>query len=275
MSLDLPAAQTVPQPLYCRELGAGARRVLALHCTLAHSGAWRGLAEAMGAEVTIRATDMLCHGRSPDWDGQGDFLDRMAAAALAHLDGPMDVVGHSFGASVALRLALARPDLVRSLTLIESVHFAMIRDEHPDLMAAQARSSAPFQAAVEAGDYETAARLFNGGWGDNGGRGWADLPEPMRAAMVRGVRIVPACSPAIIEDRLGLTRPGALDPLRMPVLLLRGGQTEPIIAAVNAAFARRIPGAENRAVDGAGHMLPVTHPTATAKELRRFFARSG
>ena len=37
---------------------------------------------------------------------------------------PMDVVGHSFGGSIALRLALEMPELVKSLTLIEPVCFA-------------------------------------------------------------------------------------------------------------------------------------------------------
>ncbi len=37
-------------------LGHGPRGVLALHCTIAHSGAWRGLAEVMGdADILMMA----------------------------------------------------------------------------------------------------------------------------------------------------------------------------------------------------------------------------
>lgn len=264
----------VPQPIFARGFGHGPRRVLALHCTIAHSGAWRGLAAQMEDEITLTATDMLCHGRSPDWDGQGDFQDRMTQAALAHLTEPMDVVGHSFGASVALRLAAARPDLVRTLTMIESVHFAFVKNDYPDVMRRQQEDSAPFRDAAAAGDYALAARIFNRGWGGDSSPPWDEMPEAMRAAMTRGVRIVPACSPSIIEDRPGLTKPGALDMVSMPVLLLRGDQTEDIVAAVNDTFERVLPNAQNVVVPGAGHMLPVSHPKETADALRGLFARA-
>jgi lipase len=46
---------------------------------------------------------------------------------------PVDVIGHSFGGTVALRLAVERPDLVRSLVLIEPVFVAALLADRPDL----------------------------------------------------------------------------------------------------------------------------------------------
>ena len=109
----MTVAKAVLPPVHVRTLGAGARKVLALHCTIAHSGAWSGLAVALGDQATLIATDMLSHGRSPDWGGQGDFFDLTTALSRAQLSEPMDVIGHSFGAMVALRLAIEYPDLVR------------------------------------------------------------------------------------------------------------------------------------------------------------------
>lgn len=52
----------------------------------------------------------------------GAYAERVAAAVEAlGLSKPAFVVGHSFGGGVALRLASDRPDLVRSLTLVNSV----------------------------------------------------------------------------------------------------------------------------------------------------------
>lgn len=261
------------QSLFHRSFGDGARQVLALHCTMAHSGAWRGLAANL-PEATIMATDMLNHGRSPDWDGQGDFQQSMVEACLPLLEEPMDVVGHSFGATVALRLALSRPEKVRSLTIIEPVYFAVAQLDRPELVAEEQEQAAPFHEAVLAGEHEKAARIFNKGWGGDAGPGWDDLPEQTRAAMARGVQIVPHCAPSIIQDRHGIMHPGVLESLTMPSLMLRGATSEEIIGVVNDGLARRLPNADNQVIAGAGHMLPITHPVETAKAMQTLFARA-
>jgi pimeloyl-ACP methyl ester carboxylesterase len=258
-------------PLAVRRFGKGGRRVLALHCTLAHAGAWRGLAEAMPDEIGLLAPDMFGHGRSPDWDGSGDFTERMVSALVPLIDAPVDVVGHSMGGVIALHLAAWHSQLVRSLTLIEPVLFGIVAQEAPALLKAQAAQNAPFEAAIATGDFDAAARLFNGGWGAEGGRSWADTPEAVRAAMARGVRIVPACAPAVTKDRFGLFAAGGLNGVTMPVRLLHGDQTQPIVAAANQGVARQLPQARVCVVAGAGHMLPITHPVAVADQLRAVF----
>ncbi|MHA6264922.1 alpha/beta fold hydrolase [Arenibacterium sp. CAU 1754] len=267
-------ALTPAQPLASRTFGTGPRKVLALHCTIAHAGAWRALANAMADEITLIAPDMLSHGKSPDWDKKGDFQDRMVKAVEPFLDEPMDVVGHSFGATVALRLAVDYPDKVRSLTMIEPVYFAIAAQDAPDILREQTAKAKPFHDAVTAGEYENAARIFNRSWSDADGPRWPDLPEATRTAMTRGVQIVPACSPSIIDDCHGLLKPGVLDRVAMPVLLLRGDQTDEIIGIVNDGLARRLPDADNQVIAGAGHMLPITNPVETAAALRSVFVRA-
>lgn len=266
-------AGPVPQPVFCRSFGTGPRKVLALHCTIAHSGAWRGLAELMAAQATFLTPDMLSHGRSPDWDRQGDFQDRSVAAVEHLLDMPMDVIGHSFGATIALRLAVAHPGRVRSLTLIEPVYFAIALRDDPAQVADHDAEAAPFAAALAAGDDALAARLFNRMWSQGGPR-WPDLPEATRAAMTRSIHVVPACRPALYDDRPGMLAPGVLKKVEMPVLLLRGSRTHPIIGAVNTGLARRLPDAQSQVIEGAGHMLLISHPEATARALLGLFARA-
>ena len=214
---------------------------------------------------------MLCHGRSPDWDRAGDFQDRIARAAGAHLTAPMDVIGHSFGATVAVRVAALFPERVRSLTLIESVYFAGVGRDQPHLLEAEQADAALFRDAVLAGQLEEAARIFNSGWGNADGPAWDTLPEASRAAMARGVQIVPACGASIIEDCHGMLEPGGLNRIACPVLLLRGDQTAEIIAEVNAGLQRRLPNARSEVIQGTGHMAPISHPEATAAHIRRFW----
>lgn len=269
----MSGAQT--SPLYLRHLGQGPRRVLALHCTIAHGGAWRGLAAVMEQEVTLTAPDLLTHGRSPDWDKTGDYQDNNLDAVLPLLDQPMDLIGHSFGATVALRLAALRPDLVRSLTMIEPVLFAVARADDPAVMEQHSAVEAPFFEAVMSGDHALGARLFNRAWSTSDSPRWADLPEPTRANMIRAIHVVPACANTLYNDTPGLLQPGVLDRLKMPVLLLRGTQTHPPVAVINEGLARRLPNADSVVVEGAGHMLPITHPVETATHWRRLLTRAG
>lgn len=262
----------VPQPLFVRSFGQGPRQVLAIHCTIAHSGAWRGLARELDQQVTMTTPDMLSHGRSPDWDGRGDYQDRMVAATAPLITEKLDLIGHSFGATVALRLAADQPHLIRSLTLIEPVLFAVAAQDDPALLEAHEEDAKPFTEALAAGDRELGARLFNRMWSNGIGPRWPDLPEPTRAAMVRGIPVVPKCRHAIYDDPAGVL--GQLEGITAPVQLLRGSLTHPIIGVVNEGLRRRLPDARSDVVEGAGHMLPISHPGETARYLSALFERS-
>ncbi|MGD9863469.1 MAG: alpha/beta fold hydrolase [Pseudodonghicola sp.] len=267
-------ARVLPQQVFTRQLGEGPRKVLALHCTLAHSGAWRGLVQQMGQEAQFTTFDMLSHGRSPDWDGQGDIQDRIVEIAETLLTRRMDLIGHSFGATVALRLAAAYPERVRSVTMVEPVYFCFAEEVAPELLAAHEADAAPFSEPLARGEYETGARLFNELWG-GAGPSWDEMPEAARAGMIRSIRMVPACRPSLYDDPAGMLAPGRLDRVAAPVLLLRGSDSHPVTAAINAGIARRLSDAEDVVIAGAGHMLPITHPVETAAHLRALFARAG
>lgn len=262
-----------PAALFVRHMGQGGRRVLALHCTMAHSGAWRGLAAELGDIAGFTAPDMFSHGRSPDWDGQGDITERMVAAMLPLMpDGPFDVLGHSYGAVLALLLAVRRHPRLRSVTLIEPVFFAALRETAPELLAEERAAMTPVFAALSGGDPALAARRFNRRWGGGDGRRWPQLPAATRAAMARGVEILPLGNPVIYGDRPGLLRPGVPEALDVPILLIRGGRSLPVIAAVNDALAARFPNVRQVAIAEGGHMVPVTHPSETAAAIRKFWA---
>lgn len=275
MSLDMGA---LPQEVFHRRFGQGTRPVFAVHCSLAHSGAWRGLLAALGEDaVSCAAFDMLSHGKSPDWDGQGLLQQRNAVAGLHLLSAeveaagaPVDLIGHSFGATVALAMAQARPDLVRTLTLIEPVLFAAASARDPAALAQMRADHMAVREPFAAGDVELATRLFNRAWG-TGHPKWPDLPETARAAMIRSFPAVMDCDSQVYDDAAGLLAPGALEALAMPVLLMQGGATQPIMSAVTRALSARMPEAQVAVIEGAGHMVPVTHPEAVAEVIAPFW----
>lgn len=212
--------------------------------------------------------DLPAHGRSPDWDPALDFHDQATAMARALFSEPMDLLGHSFGATVALRLAAERPHMVRSLTLIEPVFFAPALADTPQRVHDHDREIAMFTQGMQSGDFESAARGFNRVWGD--GTKWADFPQATRDYMIKRIHVVPASAPALFDDRAGLMTPGRLEGITAPCLLIEGDQSPDVVDAVNSALARRLPKVQRAVIKGAGHMAPLTHPDAVAQVLTRF-----
>lgn len=254
-------------------LGTGDRRALALHCTMAFGGAWKGLSDAL-PDLTLVAPDMPSHGRSADWDETSDFGDTVYQASLNAMDDtPMDVIGHSFGAVTALRIAAAHPEKVRSLTAVEPVFFAVALADQPDTLARHDQDARPFLDAIEAGDREQAARTFNRMWSADAPP-WDSLPARNRAAMVRAIHVVPDTHALLYDDAAGLLVPGALDACEIPTVVIRGEHAHPAIIATNDGLVARMPGATASVIGGAGHMAPISHPADVAAVLRGLLDRS-
>lgn len=95
-------------------------RVLTIHGVTEHGQSWEYLAGYL-PEVNIAAPDLLGHGRS-SWAAPWSIdanVSALAALLKDQADGPVVVVGHSFGGAVALQLAAAHPDLVAALILLD------------------------------------------------------------------------------------------------------------------------------------------------------------
>ncbi|RYH03809.1 alpha/beta fold hydrolase [Salipiger sp. IMCC34102] len=228
---------------------------LMLHCSLARHEALLPLARA--AELEALLPDLLGHGRSPDWDGQDDYHSANIAALLPLIDRPMHVLGHSFGGTLALRLAVEHPERVSRLTLIEPVFFAAARgtpafEDHLSLFA-------PIYDATEAGDLMQAAQLFHAAYG--AGR-WSDLKPRAQGEFAARMPLVTASAPAIQEDVHDLLP--RLDRITVPVTLIRGAKSQPVVVEIHARLQRVIPQAVDHAITGAGHMVPLTHVRETA-----------
>lgn len=254
---------------HARQFGHGARQALAIHCTLAHSGAWRGVGQVLADHVTLTCLDLPGHGKSAHWDAQTDFHHHCTKAALSYLARPFDVIGHSFGATIALRLAVEHPELVRSLTLIEPVFFAAAIKGAPDRMSAYRGLEESYSAAFECGDHALAARQFNRFWGD--GTKWDEISETTRRYMTDRIALVPAQGPMVMEDNAGLLAPGRLGRASMPCLLIEGDQSPDIIDAINTSLANRLPNATRAVIAGAGHMSPITHPGPVGAQIMSLF----
>lgn len=254
----------------------GPRPVLALHCSLAHAGAWSALAEQLSG-LTLTAPDLIGHGRARDWDGVEDYHSAATAEAIALAEalgqgGPIDLVGHSFGGTVALRIAVTRPSLVRSLTLIEPVFFAAARAAGAPQWDAFLADHQAFGALVASNARTKAARAFHAIWG--GGEAFDDLPQRMQDYMTARIHLITAPWPMVLDDAPRLLAPGRIEAVKVPVLLVEGNRSPEIVSAVNGALAARLPNAQRMTLPEAGHMLPISHPDLLAPRLIAHLAAS-
>lgn len=103
----------------------GAEPLVLLHGFVGSTADWAGVLPRLAADRRVLAYDHRGHGRSAK-PGRADAytFDALEADLHAFLDalglGPVDLLGHSMGGVVAQRYALAHPDRVRSLVLMDT-----------------------------------------------------------------------------------------------------------------------------------------------------------
>lgn len=273
MPEDMTAIALPPFRVWRR---GGVRPVLALHCSLAHSGAWSALVAQLSG-VTVTAIDQPGHGRAEDWDGISDLHSISTAAAVAmaeHLakSGPIDLFGHSFGGTLALRIALERPDLVRSLTLVEPVIFAAAKAAKDPAFAPFLAAHMGFASKIAADDTLAAASDFHALWG--GAEPLQAMPQRTQDYLLQRIHLIAAQNPFLLDDTAGLLRAGGLEALSVPVLLVEGGDSPPIIDAVHRALAARLRQVDRLVVPGAGHMVSISHAAEIAPAVQAHLARA-
>ncbi|GIT90112.1 lipase LipV [Jannaschia pagri] len=232
--------------------------VLALHCALASSAAWGPLARACGARDWI-TPDLPGHGAAPDFDGRGRFMDAALERVQAAMpDGAVDLVGHSYGAVLALRLLVDLPERFRSVTLIEPVLFAAAE---PGARARHRAEMVPFAKALAGDDRDRAAEVFHGLWGEGA---WADLPQPIRRHLAARIHLIQATEPEVMDDIHGILPRLPAD--REVTVILRQDPPE-IVSAIAQGLATRLPKLRRYGM-GQGHMLPQTAVSDVAKVLQ-------
>ena len=252
-----PRAQAQMPALSSTQRGAG-MPVVCLHSSAGSAAQWRPLAEALAPRWHVMSPNLHGHGASPAWPEAAANTLHADANAVARMagPGPMHLVGHSYGAAVALQMALNHPERVRSLTLYEPTVFGMLRHTTPCDPALEEIEdvAASVASLVKAGQATDAARVFIGYWG--GSRAWAALSEGQRGASVARMAVVPRHFEALFAARW---HAGVLARLQMPVLLLRGSATRTPARRVTELLAQALPHAQCGVLQGAGHLGPITH----------------
>lgn len=233
--------------------------VLCLHCSAGSAGQWQALSAQLQPRYRVLAPGLMGYRQGAPWRAGAPHTLEDEAAALEPLVSAapgVHLVAHSFGAAVALRIALRDPRRVRSLVLYEPALFGLLRAD--PLAQAEAREIASLRLSVQrklrTGWPRYAARTLVEYWGGEGA--WLRVDPTHHQSLGARMPKVDAEFDALFGD---VTPLAAYRRLRMPVLCLVGERARPPARRVAELLATVLPGVEHGVLAGAGHMGPITH----------------
>ena len=261
------------QPFF-RDAGTGPG-VVCLHANASTSGQWRGLMELLAPTFRVLAPDLYGAGKSPQWPSAQVITLRDEVAliepVLRSAGAPLALVGHSYGAAVALLAALAHPGRIRAMALYEPTLFALLDAESPPPNEADGIRNAVADAslALDAGNPDSAAERFIDYWMGPGS--WEHTPTQRKPSIAASVTNVRRWAHAL------LTEPTPLDAFRalhIPVLYMLGTCSPPSARGVARLLVTALPHVELVEFTELGHMGPMTHPEPVHHVIAQFLERA-
>ncbi len=256
----MPYADVTGARLWYEDTGGDSPALVLVHALLLDQEMWTDQVAAVRDGYRVITLDCRAHGKT-SYDGQPFDIWDLARDLLALADqlelGPLVLAGASLGAEVCLRAALLAPERVRALALcgaLAGVESPTVRAGYEQLATTLRDSGMLAELATSLIDL-----LVDG---PEARRHWAG-----KLAATPGEAIFHAASCVFGRDDLA----NRLATVSCPTLLLHG-QADPLVATVRAqALAELLPGcAELITVDGAGHVVPLTHAEAVAAAMRKF-----
>lgn len=247
------------------KIGSGSPVVL-VHGSFATSSAWRKIISGLDTGTCCAiAVDLPGCGGSDAVPLDPSRLLRLEAEAVQAVLGkeaaePAQVVAHSYGALIALSLALAGRGHVRSLTLFEPLPLMFLEDtgdrEVVDEMSAFV---ADYRRAFQQGE-EWAARRVIELWGGN--QAFEAMPPQVRQFVKAGTALNICQWETNFCFRPSLQDYGSL---RIPTTLIRGENSHPISRLISQRLHETLPSSALVDLPGASHFMIHTHAMECAK----------
>lgn len=219
----------------------------------------------LAADHRVIRYDIRGIGRSARPDGPFSHSDDLAGLLRQLRTGPVDLVGLSFGAAIALDFALEHPESVDHLVLASP---GISDDRAANLKAALTLS----EMARERGIAEVIELLVNS-------RTLLAAPSPISQQRLRTIYTENA--DVVLNDwplirwwnPVGPPVVGRLSSIRARTLVLVGERDGEETGRVAEILATSIPEASKTVIAGAGHLMQMDDPVEFGRAVRGFLAR--
>jgi pimeloyl-ACP methyl ester carboxylesterase len=250
--------------------------VVAVHCSLGSGRQWAKLGAELGAGIKLIAPDLIGYGSNTCLLDLPMTLAQEVSALREHLreaNGPIHLVGHSYGGAIAFKIATdpAFEHRIRSLTLIEPVLVTLLLESAPDrrLYNQFADLAREVSRDLWNGSVLEAIDKFTEFWNGSGPR--EELSAAARIRMIEHAeRLAFDFMAAFAEEHVTM----AAASLRVPTLLFSGGQSPNLTQRIVRRLAAIMGGAEVRHLPDAGHMLAMTHGAVINPAIAAHIARA-
>lgn len=172
------------------EAGSGPLVVL-VHSSVAGARQWKRLMAALAGSFRVKAVNLYGYGRTPPWPANRlqTLADLARLVEVIVPDEALEVrlVGHSLGASVAMKAASQMPGRVGKLVLIEPNPFPIL-EEHgrAGALAEVMLLRQTIKECGGAGAWDAAAQEFADYWGGSGT--WEAMDLSRRTTFVQSLK---------------------------------------------------------------------------------------
>jgi pimeloyl-ACP methyl ester carboxylesterase len=255
--------------LFIEEFGTGEPMVL-VHGSWVDHTEWPYITPMLSKRFRVITHDRRGHSQSERVEAQGSIREGMAdLAAIIEMAGPpAHVVGISMGATISLRLAGERPELVKSLAVHEPPALDLLRDEPQTALIAENLTQFLLSVAsrIAAGDTEGGARQFTDMVVSP--NAWDTLLTDDERSMI--LNNAPTFLDETRDPEIMNIDTGSLSRFTGPVLITDGSESPPFFSMVLDRLHTALPNATRRRFAGAGHIPHVSHPQEYVQALFDF-----
>ncbi|MBU2643741.1 alpha/beta hydrolase [bacterium] len=242
--------------------------IVLLHGGGSNGAQWKGISNIMQKGWRLFTMDQYGHGGTDQWPGLPENRTYDAEASLVrgvinYIGKPVHLVGHSFGGSIALRLAVNDSHKLRSLTLIEpNGHSVFIGSGEDPKSAFVGVNSKRFLELVHEGKPELAMQEYMDTYSAHGT--WKSMPTEVKTQYLINI------DNFISGMHCNLSEPTTPDDCRnigLTTLVMYGDKSQAYYRRLSELLIQLLPNAKMEVLPGAAHMSPLTHPERIASKL--------